>query len=57
MKEMGDFGGNTGTTIIDEVSIWNESLSDGDITALWNNGEGGTISRYKQPTNLITLFF
>ena len=55
-EQNGRGGGNTGTTIIDEVSIWNESLSDGDITALWNNGEGGTISRYNQPTNLITYY-
>jgi len=49
-------GGNTGTTIIDEVSIWNEELSASDITNLWNNGEGGTISRYNQPPNLITYY-
>ena len=51
----GYLGGN-GNTYIDEVSIWDSALSSTDVLALWNSGDGGTISTSTQPSGLITYW-
>lgn len=52
----GGFGGNGTGTYMDEVSIWDGVLSQAEITALWNSGNGGSISKTTKPTNLIAYW-
>jgi hypothetical protein len=51
----GYLGGN-GDTYIDEVSVWDSSLSASDVEALYNDGAGGTISTTSQPEGLISYW-
>lgn len=51
----GYLGGN-GDTYMDEYSLWNSALSQSDIEDLYNEGEGGTISKTEQPEGLITYY-
>jgi len=50
---LGDFHGLNG--VADEVYILNRTLSQGEITALYNNGDGITWQEYGEPTiNLLS---
>jgi hypothetical protein len=51
----GYLGGN-GDTYMDEYSLWNSALSQSAIEDLYNEGEGGTISKEDQPEGLITYY-
>ena len=50
------YGGGNGNTYIDQYSLWNSALSSTDVTALWNSGDGGSISTSTQPSGLITYY-
>lgn len=52
----GAFGGNGAGTIMSEVSVWDGVLSQSEITALYNSGNGGSISKITKPTNLIAYW-
>lgn len=52
----GGYGGNGTGTIIDEVSVWDGVLSSSEITALYNSGNGGSISKDTKPSNLIAYW-
>lgn len=55
-QSSGIFPGNGSGTILGEVSIWNKVLSSAEVTALWNGGSGGSISKTTQPTDLISYW-
>jgi len=50
------YGSGNGNTYIDEYSLWNSVLTQSEITALWNNGDGGSISTSTQPTGNIIYY-
>jgi hypothetical protein len=52
----GGYGGNGTGTYLDEVSIWDGILSSSEITALYNSGNGGSISKDTKPSNLIAYW-
>jgi len=51
----GYLGGN-GNTYIDEYSLWDSVLSTTDLLALYNEGDGGSISTTEQPEGLIVYY-
>ena len=48
----GSYGGNGTGILMDEVSIWNGILTSSEISALYNSGNGGSISKTSKPSNL-----
>ena len=50
------YGGGNGNTYIDQYSLWDSALSPTEVTALWNSGDGGSISTSTQPSGLITYY-
>lgn len=52
----GNWGGNGTGTYMDEVSIWEGVLSQAEITALYNSGNGGSISKTTKPGHLIAYW-
>lgn len=48
--------GNGTGTIMDEVSIWNKVLTQSEVTALYNGGDGGSISKTTKPSDLIAYW-
>ena len=51
----GYFGGN-GNTYIDQYSLWDSALSATDVSDLYNEGVGGSISTNEQPEGLIVYY-
>ena len=52
----GGYLGGNGDTYMDEYSLWDSALSQSDVTALYNDGDGGTISKTSKPEGLITYY-
>lgn len=48
----GAYGGNGTGVLMDEVSIWDGILTSTEIAALYNSGNGGSISETSKPSNL-----
>lgn len=55
-ESAGIFPGNGTGTIMSEFSIWDKVLTQSEVTALYNNGDGGSISKTTKPTNLIAYW-
>lgn len=49
-------GGNTGTTIIDNVSVFKSELSTSEIADLYNSGNVGGVMPSENDTNLVTYY-
>ena len=49
-------GGNTGTTIIDNVSVYKSALSTDEIADLYNSGNVGGVMPSENDTNLVTYY-
>ena len=41
---------------MDDLSFWGKALNQGEINNLWNNGNGNSISKTTQPSDLITYY-
>ena len=45
-----------GNSQMDDLSFWGKALNQGEINNLWNNGNGNSISKTTQPSDLITYY-
>ena len=55
-EKAGYTGGNTGTTIIDNVSVFKSELSTSEIADLYNSGNVGGVMPSENDTNLVTYY-